>query len=256
MLKTRVQLSAIAILLGYLGYLLLVGLTSKVPGWKMVLMFLDVTFLTTALGILGCTFIRAKQLPSGSVCFMPNHPLVKLGFVNQEGTNLCPTFWSIGVLITTIGYVVFIMLGFLIYAVTQAINGNFFQEVGLPALVYIGCAGVLVLVLWLAKQDLWVWKVPIIVLTATLAILFLYLVPMVGIVESYNITLNSGEDWVVGTMIYLKWSSAILGSLVIAVTAIYLLFRHWGALSSSWLGKQIALLKEKLCVRFVECPRN
>src|SRR3989338_4727274 len=126
MVKTRVQLSAIALLLGYLGYLLLVGMVNysgKLPGWKTVLMFLDATFLTATLGILACTFIRSKQLANGSVCFMPNHPLVKLGFVSKQGTNLCPTFWLIGAIMAFVGYVILIMLGLLVTVITETANG-------------------------------------------------------------------------------------------------------------------------------------
>ncbi|MEK7138738.1 MAG: hypothetical protein AAB799_00985 [Patescibacteria group bacterium] len=259
MVKTRVQLSAIVLLLGYLGYLLLAAMinnTSKVPDWKTVLVFLDITFLTATLGILSCTFIRAKQLSNGSVCFMPNHPLVKLNFVSKEGTNLCPTFWLIGGIITAIGYVILLTVGLLAQIVTETLNGNFVQGIGLPVLIFIGCIGVLVLICWLATLDLWVWKVPITVLTFCVALTLLYLLPMGVIEENYNIRLNDSEAWVAGTFIYLKWLGVVVGSLTIAVASIYLSFKHWGVLSNSWLGKQIAMLKEKLCVRFVECNQG
>ena len=259
MVKTRVQLSAIALLLGYLGYLLLVsmvGYVGSLSAWKPILMFLDVTFLTATLGILACTFIRAKQLVNGAVCFMPDNPLVKLGFVDKEETNLCPTFWLIGLAITDIGVVIFAMLGLLATVVTQTLSGNFVQGIGLPALIFIACGGVLVLVIWLATQDLWVWKVPIVVLSLCLAIIVFYLLPMAHIEHSYGIRLDNGEAWVTVTFIYLKWLGIVAGSLTLTVTAIYLAFKHWGALSNSWLGKQIAMLKEKLCVRFIECDQG
>lgn len=257
MVKTRVQLSAIVFVLGYIGYLFLANMINGgglLPAWKAVLMYLDVTFLTTAVGILICTFIRAKQLANGSVCFMPNHPLVKLGFVTKNGTNLCPTFWQIGLIITCAGMVALLTIESLIFAIMAAIKGEFVEVIGLPLLATVAFVGVFALFAWLASKDFWLLKVPVYVFVSLLAIIFLYLLPMGQIEKSYHITLNSGEDWIVGTMIYLKWLGIIVAVVGGATAMIYLTFKHWGAVSSSWLGKQISLLKEKLCVRFVECP--
>lgn len=252
MTKTRVQLSAIACLLGYFGYLLLASLTYKTAA----LMFLDVTLLITALGILTCTFIRAKKLQNGSVCFMPNHPLVKLGFVTKEGTNLCPTFWIIGTIITYISFLALIVILILVGIIAETASGNFVEGVAIPASVIIGFSSILYLVVWLATNDSWVWNVPAIVLGIALALVFFYLLPMANIAKSHSIDLSNGEAWITGTVIYLKWLGAIVASVAIAVGMIYLAFKHWSVLSSSWLGQQIALLKEKLCVRFVECSQG
>lgn len=259
MTKTRVQLSAIAFLLGCFGYLLIINIANStdVPSfWKVLLMFVDITFLAAAVGILGCTFIRARQLPDGSVCFMPNHPLIKLGFVGKGGTNLCPTFWSVSGVITVVALLVLGSLLFLAKIVIATVNGNFIEEIGLPTLVLIVLLGTLILFIWLTKKELWIWKVPVIVLVSLVAIPVFYLYPMAIIEENYGIVLKDSETWIAGTIIYLNWVGAILASLVGVATLIYLAFKYWTTLANSWLGKQIALLKEKLCVRFVKCDQS
>lgn len=256
MAKTRLQLAAIASVLGYLGYLLLVNVLNnagKFPLWKEFLMYLDITFLTTALGILGCTFVRVKQLSDGSVCFMPNHPLVRLGLVSKRKTSLCPTFWMVGGVITLVGLATLILLGFLAVAIMQTINGKFVEEVGLPSLMMAIFIGILSLFCWLATKGSWLLKIPLVLSITLGAVVFLYLWPMAKIGKSYGLTFRDSQDWVAGTIIYLRWLSVIVVLVASAATLTYLAFKHWGVLTNNWLGKQIKSLKEKLCVRFVEC---
>src|SRR3989338_1412390 len=95
MFKARIQLGLIALVLGISGYLLLRNIVNETPStfwsWK-ILLFFNSALLVSAVSILACTFIDAKQIADGSVCFMPGNPLVKLRLVDKRGTNICPTF--------------------------------------------------------------------------------------------------------------------------------------------------------------------
>ncbi|TSC74710.1 MAG: hypothetical protein G01um101444_194 [Parcubacteria group bacterium Gr01-1014_44] len=258
MAKARIQLAILATLFTFSGYFLWTNFVhSHGINWQAPLLFLFTTFSATAISILVCTFIRAKQLPNGSVCFMSNHPLVRIGFVDSGGTTLCPTYWIIGIIITAISMIVLMVFSMLWYVVEAIGKENFWRGVVLPTLTIITFFGVLALATWLGQKKSWLWKIPIVTLCSLVvflsAVLFLYLLPMAQIEKSYDMEFVDKETWIAGTTIYLKWLSVGMASLVLAATLIFLTFKHWKALADSWLGKQISLLKEKLCIRLVKC---
>ncbi|MDP3697740.1 MAG: hypothetical protein Q8R55_07075, partial [Candidatus Taylorbacteria bacterium] len=76
---------------------------------------------------------------------------------------------------------------------------------------------------------------------------------ILAIIDYRNLSKNF-DGWMAGTLIYLKWTGIGITVVASAVGIILLAFKNWGVLANSWLGRQIALLKKNLCVRFIECP--
>ena len=263
MFKARIQLGLIALVLGIAGFWLLGSTAGEtMPSLqKVVFLFFDGTFLVSAIGILACTFIGAKQIADGSVCFMPDNPLVKLRLVDKKGTNICPTFWFVGLVITFVATVVFVSLMFIFEVLPDLIHTISTNDVriegGYSLLLFVsavaGIIALILLLLWLLENGFWIGTVLLTVIGISAIITMLYILPTLTIIRSYNLSENLG-GWMTATVIYLKWAGIIVTGIASAAGVIYLAFRNWTALQNSWLGRQITLLKKNLCVRFIECP--
>ncbi|MDP3697648.1 MAG: hypothetical protein Q8R55_06610, partial [Candidatus Taylorbacteria bacterium] len=185
MFKARVQLALIALVLGISGYLFLGNIVNETrpPLWKSLLLFLDGTFLVSAISILACTFIRAKQMADGSVCFMPNNPLVRFEFVGKKGTDICPTFWWVGFVIAWVAMTVSLVLLVIFVLVPNMISTvsshDFRAEDGYFLLaavgVFAGIAALIRFIVWLSEKEFWLCKVPLIVFGVSAIVAGLYI---------------------------------------------------------------------------------